>query len=90
MAQKKTDEQKAAEAQKAAELEALKADPIGDADREVVETEPLGYVDPKAQEQPEGYAPAPADVENPQPKAAKKAAAPAVTRADAQGGTPNA
>lgn len=57
--------------------------PLDEARAEQAENaEPLGYVDPAAQGVPEGYAPDPADVENPQPKAA-------VTRADVKGDADN-
>lgn len=88
----RSDEQKAAD-------EALLADPIGGKppidvahERAAENAEPLGYVDPESQKPVEGYAPDPADVENPpvrenrgQKRAATKKAAAAVTRADAQG-----
>jgi len=75
MAEKKTDAQKAAEA----EREALAADPIGGKppidvahERAAEEAEPLGYVDPEAQKQPESET----------KTSARKAA---VTRDDAKG-----
>ena len=75
------DEAKAAEEQQKAEAEALAADPIGGKPQidiaqerwdEHLDAEPPGYVDPKAQEQPEGYAPDPKDVENPPVKEPKQ------------------
>lgn len=86
MAEKQTDEQKAAEAQRKAEAEALAADPIGGKppidvahERAAEEGEPLGYVDPESQKVPEGYAPDPDGDTTPKTSARKAA----VTRDDA-------
>jgi len=73
------------------EAEALAADPIGGKppidvahERAAEENdEPLGYVDPESQKQPEGYAPDPDEVVNPSPKQ-RKTAKKAVTRDDAK------